>query len=136
MASPRLSGHVLHAGQNKYLTCISCLKTNGRIGVQSFRDLQEEFRTARENDHLAKIEALELEMDELTNAVTEATGLGGRSRQKTDMEKIRKSVREAISRDMRRIGKKHELQGKHLTTFIDTCSTCRYFPEPPFEWVT
>ncbi len=87
---------------------------------QRFRDLQEEFRKARENDDLAQIESLELEMDQLTNAVTEATGLGGRSRQKTDIEKIRKSVREAISRDMRRIGKKHEALGNHLTTFIDT----------------
>lgn len=103
---------------------------------QRFRDLQEEFRKARENDDLAKIEALELEMDQLTNAVTEATGLGGRSRQKTDIEKIRKSVREAISRDMRRIGKKHELLGNHLTTFVDTGLTCRYIPEPMVEWVT
>jgi hypothetical protein len=102
---------------------------------QRFRDLQEEFRKARENDDLAKIEALELEMNQLTNAVTEATGLGGRSRQKTDIEKIRKSVREAISRDMRRIGKKHEVLGNHLTTFIDTGLTCRYIPEPLVEWV-
>ena len=103
---------------------------------QRLRDLQEEFRKARENDDLAKIEALELEMDQLTDAVTEATGLGGRSRQKTDIEKVRKSVREAISRDMRRIGKKHEALGNHLTTFIDTGLTCRYIPEPLVEWVT
>jgi hypothetical protein len=75
-------------------------------------------------------------MDQLTNAVTEATGLGGRSRQKTDIEKVRKSVREAISRDMRRIAKKHEALGNHLTTFIDTGLTCRYIPDPQVEWVT
>ncbi len=101
-----------------------------------FHELQEDFRKARENDDLAKIEALELEMDQLTNAVTEATGLGGRSRQKTDIEKVRKSVREAISRDIRRIGKKHEALGNHLTTFIDTGLTCRYIPDPLVEWVT
>ena len=50
-----------------------------------FRELQEDFRKARENDDLAQIEALELEMEELTHAVTEATGLGGRSRQKTEV---------------------------------------------------
>jgi hypothetical protein len=103
---------------------------------QRFRELQEEFRKARENDDLAQIEALELEMEELTNAVTEATGLGGRSRQKTDIEKVRKSVREAISRDIRRIGKKHEALGNHLTTFIDTGLTCRYIPDPLVDWVT
>ncbi len=103
---------------------------------QRFRELQEGFRKARENDDLAMIESLELEMEELTHAVTEATGLGGRSRQKTDIEKVRKSVREAISRDMHRIGKKHEALGNHLTTFIDTGLTCRYIPDPMVEWVT
>jgi hypothetical protein len=104
--------------------------------AQRFRELQEEFRKARENDDLAKIETLEREMEELTHAVTEATGLGGRSRQNTDIEKVRKSVREAISRDIRRISKKHEALGNHLATFIDTGLTCRYIPEPLDEWVT
>ena len=75
-------------------------------------------------------------MEQLTNELANATGLGGRSRQKTDIEKVRKSVREAISRDMPRIGKKHEALGNHLTTFIDTGLTCRYIPEPLVEWVT
>lgn len=101
-----------------------------------FSELQVEFRKARENDDLAKIESVELEMDQLTNAVMEATGLGGRSRQKTEIEKVRKSVREAISRDIRTIGKKHRALGNHLTTFTDTGHTCRYIPDPLVEWVT
>ena len=49
---------------------------------------------------------------------------------------IAKADREAISRDMRKIGKNHELLRNQLTTFIATGLTCRYIPDPVVEWVT
>lgn len=101
-----------------------------------YRELQEELHEAKENNDLGTIEKLEGEMEQLTNELANATGLGGRSRQKTDIEKVRKSVREAISRDIGRIGKQHEALGGHLTAFITTGLTCRYAPEREIDWLT
>lgn len=101
-----------------------------------YRDLQEDLHEARENKDLGRIEKLEGEMEQLTNELANATGLGGRSRQKSDIEKVRKAVREAISRDIGRIGKQHEALGIHLTASITTGLTCRYSPEHEIDWLT
>jgi hypothetical protein len=63
-----------------------------------YSELQEELCEARKNNDLGQIEKLEGEMEQLTSELASATGLGGRSRQKADIEKVRKSVREAINR--------------------------------------
>lgn len=99
-------------------------------------ELQEELHEAKENNDLGQIEKFEGEMEQLTNELASATGLGGRSRQKTDIEKVRKAVREAISRDIGRIGEQHEALGNHLTAFITTGLSCRYAPESEIDWLT
>lgn len=101
-----------------------------------YRELQEELCEARKNNDLGQIEKLEGEMEQLTSELASATGLGGRSRQKADIEKVRKSVREAINRDIGRIGKQHESLENHLTAFIITGQTCRYAPERDPGWLT
>lgn len=101
-----------------------------------YRELQEELQAAKENNDLGTIEKLEGEMEQLTNELANATGLGGRSRKKTDIEKVRKSVSMAVSRDINRIGKEHEALGRHLTTSITSGLTFRYAPERDMDWVT
>jgi len=49
---------------------------------------------------------------------------------------VRKSVREARSRGIGRIGKQHEALGGHLTAFITTGLTCHYAPEGKIDWLT
>lgn len=101
-----------------------------------YRELQEELCEARANNDLGQIEKLEGEMEQLTNELASATGLGGRSRERTDIEKVRKSVSMAVSRDIERIGKQHEALGRHLTATITSGLTFRYAPEHEIDWLT
>src|SRR5690606_30460099 len=101
-----------------------------------YRELQEELSEARENNDIGQIEKLESEMEQLANELTSAAGLGGRSREKTDIEKVRKSVSIAVSRDIERIAKHHEALFRHLTASIALGLTVRYAPEGDIQWLT
>lgn len=101
-----------------------------------YRELLEELQEARANNDLGITEKLEGEMEALTNELANATGLGGRSREKSDIEKVRKSVSMAVSRDIERIGKKHESLCRHLIASIKAGLTFRYAPERVIQWLT
>jgi len=75
-------------------------------------------------------------MEPLTNQLASATGLGGRSRAKFDAERVRKSVSMAVSRDIKKIAKRHEALGRHLDTAIDSGLTFRYAPDREIDWLT
>jgi len=68
--------------------------------------------------------------------VGSATGLGGRSRAKFDAERVRKPVSMAVSRDIKKIAKRHEALGRHLDAAIDPGLTFRYAPERDPNWLT
>lgn len=101
-----------------------------------YQELQDEMEEAKTNNDLGQIETFEGEMEALTNELASATGLGGRSREKSDIEKVRKSVSMAVSRDIERIGKQHEALGRHLLAAIGSGRTFRYAPEIETEWLT
>lgn len=101
-----------------------------------YQDLQDDMQEAKENNDLGLIEKLENEQEALTNELASATGIGGRGRQKSDAEKVRKSVSEAVRRDIGRVTKKHGPLGKHLTVTIASGTTLRYSPERQMDWLT
>jgi hypothetical protein len=101
-----------------------------------YQDLQDDMEEAKEDNDLGRIAKLELEMEALTNELASATGLGGRSREKSDIDKVRKSVSMAVARDVERIGKQHEALGRHLLAAIGSGRTFRYAPELETEWLT
>ena len=75
-------------------------------------------------------------MEQLAEAVATATGLGGRTRELSDIEKVRKSVSGAVSRDLERISSEHESLGRRLTTAISSGRIFRYAPEREISWLT
>lgn len=103
---------------------------------QRYQELTDDLEEAKElNDH-ATIEKLEGEMEQLTTLLAAAIGIGGRGRQITDADKVRKSVSMAVSRDITRIAHEHERLGRHLDTFISSGLTFCYAPEPSIDWTT
>ncbi len=109
-------------------------ETRKRYGTR-YRERVEDLAEAKENNDLGRIEKLASEMEDLTNQLASATGLGGRSRQKSDFEKVRKAVSMAVNRDIERIGKRHESLGRHLDAAIDRGRTLRYAPERNPNWL-
>ncbi len=104
--------------------------------AERYRVLLEDLAEARDNNDLGPIEKLENEMEALTNELASATSLGGRSRQKSDIEKVRQSVSMALSRDIERITKRHETLGRHLDAAINSGLTFRYGPQRETDWLT
>ena len=75
-------------------------------------------------------------MEALTNELARATGLGGRSRENSDIERARKQVSMAVARGIEKIAKRHESWGRHLMTAITSGRTFRYAPERKIDWLT
>jgi hypothetical protein len=112
-----------------------------RLGKQTlqrrFAEAKEELDLARKNHDVGKIEDLQREMTEIASEVRRATGLGGRLRKdKTDADKVRKSVSTAVSRAIDHIKKEHETLGRHLKSSIFTGYDLHYSPERSIAWMT
>lgn len=100
-----------------------------------YHELPEELEKARANNDHSQIERLEEEKELLATELARAIGLGGRSRNKTDAEKIRNAVSMAVARDIQRIDQLHSELGRHLTISITSGQVFRYAPEKDIHWV-
>jgi hypothetical protein len=100
-----------------------------------YRELPQELEEARANHDHSQIDRLETEKEMLTSELARAIGLGGRSRKKTDAEKIRNAVSMAVSRDIKRIDTLHPDLGRHLTISISSGLIFRYDPEFETHWI-
>jgi non-specific serine/threonine protein kinase len=103
--------------------------------MRRYQELQDDLQVAIDQNDIGRIEKLECEMGQLASELATATGLGGRAREKSDIEKVRKSVSMAVSRAIGTIGKRHESLGRHLTVSITSGLTFRYAPEREVEWM-
>ena len=103
---------------------------------KKYFEAQEELEEAEQDNDLGRIERAQQDLDALGTEIARATGLGGRKREKTDADKVRKSVSMAVSRAIESIGKEHEALGRHLTTAISSGQFFRYAPEHEIVWLT
>lgn len=104
--------------------------------MRRYQELQGDLHKAAEDNDLGCVEKLETEMEQLASELARATGLGGRRREKSDSERVRKSVSMAVSRGIDAIGKRHETLGRHLTAAVSSGLTFRYAPERDPSWLT
>jgi hypothetical protein len=103
---------------------------------RKYIEAQEELEEAERDNDLGRIQQAKRERHALAVELARATGIGGRSRQKTDSERVRKSVSMAVSRAIETVGKEHDSLGRHLTATISSGLLFRYAPEPPIDWLT
>ena len=75
-------------------------------------DLLEDIEEAKKNNDFGRAEKLQEEIEFLNRELASAAGLGGRSRQKSDIERIRKSVSTGVSRAIEAIEADHETLGR------------------------
>lgn len=99
-------------------------------------ELQHELAVAEANHDFGNIEKLQEELNALTTELARATGLGGRLREKSDVQRVRKSVSMAVSRATDRITEVHQSLGKHLNAFVIPGTVFRYEPDPAINWLT
>lgn len=99
---------------------------------QKIKSLREELEESQElNDGRAA--AINQAIIELNKYVHQSIAPNGKIKSFED-NKIRKSVSNAISRDIDRIKSKHSSLGVHLKRSIKSGSSLVYHPDPPTEW--
>jgi len=103
---------------------------------QEYAELEEELREAElRNDH-SRIPTLQSDLDAIGSEIIRASGLGGKTRSKSDADRARKNVSTSVSRAIDSIRDEHAVLGRHLRNSIDPGLTFRCVPERDPEWLT
>lgn len=91
-------------------------------------------RRAVAEKHGALTHPLDEQIEFLMSELEKSSGLGGRERDNGDIERARRSVSTAISRDIDRISGEMPDLGRHLRAFVHMGRLCRYAPDEEMEW--
>src|SRR5262249_17750890 len=98
-------------------------------------ELQEDLDEAEAHNDIERATRLREELDGLIDALSQALGLGGRSRKLGDLaERSRSTVTWRIRHAIRRVGAVHAELGRHLANSVRTGTFCVYRPESKDSW--
>lgn len=98
-------------------------------------ELQADIDEARVANDTRRAELAELELDALVTQLSDALGLGGRSRSTgSAAERARSAVTYRIRAAVKRIGEAHPELGRHLRNSVRTGTWCSYVPETDIRW--
>ena len=138
LARPRVEVHVLElmGGADVGGAAGPGLDDTARRAYQArIVELQHEIDGARDDHDIARAERAELELDTLVEQLSEAFGLGGRSRTTgSSAERARTAVTYRVRAAIRRITEVHPELGRHLTNAVRTGTWCSYQPETDVIW--
>ena len=107
------------------------LRNYRKTYLEITNDLEE---AKRDNDH-ARVAELEKQKETFSAEIEKATGLGGRKREQSDSERVRKNVSNAVTRAIEAVAVEHVRLGKHLGNSINSGSTFSYDPERDPQWL-
>lgn len=99
------------------------------------RDLQREIDDADAACDLGRAEVARQELDQIVEHLSDAVGLGGRSRHLgSAAERARSAVTWRIRSAIRKVAATHTRLGRHLENAVRTGTFCVYEPESPTTW--
>lgn len=101
---------------------------------KAFQDLIAEREEAERNNDRGRLDLLDRQIQTISSDFANRLGLGGKSREATDADKIRRSVKMSLTRAVEKVAKEIPTMGLHLDTFIDTGFICTYKPDKTIEW--
>lgn len=103
--------------------------------ARRIRELHDEIAAAEEMNDLGRMERLSTELDQLTEHLTKALGIGQRARPlNAPTERARAVVTWRIRNAIKKINMAHPALGNHLTHAIRTGNFCAYAPEKAQVW--
>ncbi len=108
-------------------------------GMANYREQSAELQggldeAERFND-LGRMDQLKTELEAFELQLARETGLGGRRREKTDADRVRRNVSMAVTRAIDSIRGEHRVLGRHLRNSISLGLTFRYDPERDPKWL-
>jgi tetratricopeptide (TPR) repeat protein len=126
-----LMGHVIQSGSET-----SLLDEKARRAYEArIRELTQELDEAEMHNDLGRKERLNQELEQLSDHLAKALGLGGRSRKlNASAERARAAVTWRIRSAIRKIQDAHPTLGQHLANAIHTGTFCSYTPEHDHHW--
>ena len=99
------------------------------------REIQEEIDQAERLNDGVRAERARCDLDQIMTALSQALGLGGRSRRLgSAAERARTAVTWRIRNAIRKIATAHPALGRHLEHGVRTGTYCAYSPERPVDW--
>jgi hypothetical protein len=98
-------------------------------------DLRRELDAADDAGDASRSEAVQAELDLISDELRRATGLGGRSRRTASSDqRARTAVTGRIRDAIKRIDTVHPRLAEHLRASIRTGTACAYEPPEPVDW--
>jgi hypothetical protein len=98
-------------------------------------ELQHDIDAARDDNDRARAERAEIELDALVEQLSDAFGLGGRSRTTgSSAERARTAVTYRVRAAIRKLDQLHPELGRHLANSVRTGTWCCYRPEIEITW--
>ena len=98
-------------------------------------EIQEEREKASRNHDEAEVDRLDQESEFITRERESAEGVGGKARRLySDTKKLRDTVRNGVTRALRRISQMDEPLGRHLRNSLKLYDLFSYEPEDPVPW--
>ena len=107
------------------------LRNYRKTYLEITNDLEE---AKKDNDH-ARMAEPEKQKETFSVEIEKATALGGRKREMSDSERVRKNVSNAVTRAIDSVASEHERLGKHLGNSINSGSVFSYDPERDPQWL-
>ena len=100
-----------------------------------YHEITQDLEEAKRNHDHARTAELETQKETFSAEIERATGLGGRKREMSDSERVRKNVSIAVARAIEAVAQEHERLGKHLQNSITSGSLFSYDPEQDPQWL-
>lgn len=100
-------------------------------------EIEHDIDDARASGDLGRMQQAEVERDFIVRELSNAFGIGGRSRKAgAASERARVAVTRALRTAIRHIGDHHKSLGEHLDHAVRTGTYCSYQPDPgrPLRW--
>jgi hypothetical protein len=122
LAPPGEAGYTTDAGE--MLDAVAIARYRERL-----EDLREQEREAEQFADLARADRLRAEMDALSDELSRAVGLGGRTRRAgSTAEKARVNVRQRLRDAIEKVAQHDPVLGRHLRWAVRTGNFCCYDP--------
>jgi TolB-like protein/tetratricopeptide (TPR) repeat protein len=103
--------------------------------AERIRELHNEIAAAEKMNDLGRRERLSVELDQLTEHLTKALGIGQRARPlNAPAERARAAVTWRIRNAIKKISAAHPALGRHLAHAVRTGTFCAYAPEKDHLW--
>lgn len=112
------------------------LDEEGKRSLKSrYEAVMDRKTEAEKRNDQGALDAATAELDQLSIELNRRLGLGGRAREDSDADRVRKSVSMAVAREIEILSEKVPPAGQHLLASVSSGRFFKYSPEREIDWL-